>query len=119
MLLKLPGTGLQCRDLFPKVGSRGAPAHSGSGHMLTFETQQATPPSWDFRAVESLEGCPCASSGKGCVCAVIPSCWATWEILAFMDPCLGVRQGQASCSTSEIPQPFGAWQVADQKCFLF
>lgn len=59
-------------------GKLGCPWLTAAVAVLVCESQQPTLPSWDFRAVECLEGRLCGSSEKGCVCAVTPQ---------FLEPC--------------------------------
>lgn len=88
--------------------------------VLTCESPQPTPPSWDSRAAEPLEACLCGSGEKGCVCVFdATALGALLRTLIFGESCLGVRRGQASCRTSEIPQPFCAQHGADRECLLF
>lgn len=117
---------LDCSDrtAFPKWAA-GVSQLTAAVDVLTCESQQPTPPCWDSRAAEPLEGCLRGSRKKGCVCVFdATALGASLRTLVFMESCLGIRRGQASCRTSEIPQPFCAQHGADQrvppflKCFL-
>lgn len=75
--------------------------------VLICESQQPTPPSRDFRAVEPPEGCLCGS-GESAVCAVTSKSPGLSETLGLMEATSGLRQGQASCEIFEFPLPFCA-----------
>lgn len=111
--------GCSDRTPFPKWAA-GVSQLPAAVDVLTCESPQLTPPSWDSRAAEPLEACLCGSSEKGCVCVFdATALGALPRTLIFGEACLGVRRGQASCRTSEIPQPFCALHGADQECLLF